>query len=899
MPPAPFVMCGCMSLRNPISGASDSEASVSAVSFVGSSLRWSFCLMTLVLASVFCASAPSQAADYRSTEQLFFAGKYSECEAVCQSEVDRGVWNANWPTLLIRCQLTTGQYEAAERTYVAAMSRFKTKIGLRLIGHEVYNFVDKPEIARQQYATLYNLVRNNAWQYSSAADRLVIGRFLLRQGEDAREVLELAYDRARKSKPKLPDVFIATAELALEKHDYQEAAKSLEQAVQLQPSNPYVHLLMAKAWGSSDPKKAAAAIQTALKLNPRHVPSLLFQADNFIDGEKYHEASELLTKVFEVNHRHPEAWAYHAVIAHLQGHDAGEVALRNAALESWSTNPNVDHLIGSKLSRKYRFAEGAEYQRSALQFDPNLLPAKLQLSQDLLRLGDEEGWKLVSEVNASDGYNVVAFNAVTLRDEMAKFATLETDRFIVRMDARESRIYGQQVLDLLNEAHDFMCTKYDVTLDGPVTVEIFPRQKDFAIRTFGLPGGAGFLGVCFGRVITANSPSSQGERPANWRSVLWHEFCHVVTLEKTRNKMPRWISEGISTYEEQEKNDSWGERLTPSYRGMIHGADLTPVSQLSAAFLSPKSPNHLQFAYYESALVVRYLVDKYGIEMLKRVLTDLGVGMPINESLTRYVGSLSKLDADFAAYAREYTDSIAPGVEWSMDEELAKAPIDAAKVYLNKNPNNYQAVTHYAKLAIDEARYEEAEKLLLSLRKLHPEDRMLSGTLGLLGLLYRKTEDPAKEAEVMAELARLNDRGLEVYARLAELRKAEGDWESIRENAHRYLSVQPMLPTGHEMLAEAAEQLNRPDELAQSLTALLEMNPIDPAGIHFRIAKAHQLAGDREMAKRHVLMALEHAPRYRDAQKMLLQLIADEPDKDEGALSRTSQAAVSVAGAKP
>ena len=74
----------------------------------------------------------------------------------------------------------------------------------------------------------------------------------------------------------------------------------------------------------------------------------------------------------------------------------------------------------------------------------------------------------------------------------------------------------------------------------PVTVEIFPQQQDFAIRTFGLPGGEGFLGVCFGRVITANSPASQGDSPSNLDSVLWHEFCHVVTLEKTSNRMPRW-----------------------------------------------------------------------------------------------------------------------------------------------------------------------------------------------------------------------------------------------------------------------------------------------------------------------------------------------------------------------
>ena len=41
-------------------------------------------------------------------------------------------------------------------------------------------------------------------------------------------------------------------------------------------------------------------------------------------------------------------------------------------------------------------------------------------------------------------------------------------------------------------------------------VEIFPQRKEFAVRTFGLPGADGLLGVCFGRVITANSPAVAG-----------------------------------------------------------------------------------------------------------------------------------------------------------------------------------------------------------------------------------------------------------------------------------------------------------------------------------------------------------------------------------------------------
>src|SRR5439155_4177413 len=186
---------------------------------------------------------------------------------------------------------------------------------------------------------------------------------------------------------------------------------------------------------------------------------------------------------------------------------------------------------------------------------PQFLPAKMQLAQDLLRLGEEtEGWKLADDVYRADEYSVVAHNLATLQENLSQFRTLEAEGFVVRMDAREAEIYGRRVLDLLQRAKSVLCAKYEVTLERPIIVELFPRQQDFAIRTFGLPGGAGFLGVCFGTVITANSPASQTASPSCWEATLWHEFCHAVTLNKTSNKMPRWLSEGISVYEERQAN---------------------------------------------------------------------------------------------------------------------------------------------------------------------------------------------------------------------------------------------------------------------------------------------------------------------------------------------------------
>ena len=129
----------------------------------------------------------------------------------------------------------------------------------------------------------------------------------------------------------------------------------------------------------------------------------------------------------------------------------------------------------------------------------------------------------------------------------------------------------------------------------------------------------------------------------------------------------------------------------------------------------------------------------------------------------------------------------------------------------------------------------------------------------------------------MTELARLNDRAIEIYQRLCELEEIDENWSAVREHAFHYLAVNPLLPRGHELLATAAEKLDHHDELATALTAMLEMNPVDPAGVHYRIATAHHRGGNEALAKRHILMALEQAPRYRDAQRLLLQLITEEP----------------------
>lgn len=837
-------------------------------------------IASALLLACFLPVSRASAADLASATQAFRSGKYAECitaatELTTQNEYHEPAW-----VLKIHSELILGKYADAAKSFDAALTKLSSSIQLRYYGREACRHTQQLERVKMLDEQIGTLVQQAPWRYSDIANQLIIGRWMLSQGTDPKQVLTKNYNEAKRRLPNNVDIWLAIGDLALDKHDYKLAGDAFQQAVKLDAENADAHFGVAQAFAPSDDKKATAAVLRALDLNPQHVRALLMIADEHIDSERYEDAEKVLLQTLTINPQQPQALAYRAVIAHLRNKLENEKTLRAAALKSWSTNPAVDHLIGKKLSQKYRFAEGSAHQRQALKFDPNYLVAKTQLAQDLLRLGkEEEGLKLAEEVYAADGYNVLAHNLVTLQEHLAKFRTLEAGGIQVRMDAREAEIYGQRVLALLQRAKKDLCAKYNVTLDQPIIVEMFPRQQDFAIRTFGMPGGSGFLGVCFGTVITAPSPASQTTTPASWEATLWHEFCHVVTLTKTKNKMPRWLSEGISVYEEGLADPTWGQSMTPRYREMVLGDDLTPVSKLSAAFLNPPSPGHLQFAYFESSLVVEYLVEKYGRSMLDRVLVDLSVGMPINESLGRYTGSIAALDAEFAKWARDQANELAPNADWSTPELPRRANVDVISTWLEDHPNNYGALQKLAEAQLAAKDFPAAKSTLAKMIELYPAG---STPYVFLARIHREEKDVQAERETLLKIAALTASDLDVFARLSELSVEAGDWETSRKYTLRSLGVNPLHPETHRSAAKAAEQLKEHALAIESYQALLLLEPFDTAELHYQLAMNYQAQQKLAEAKRHALLALEETPRYRAAQKLLLELVpVDKPAENK------------------
>lgn len=816
--------------------------------------------------------------------ELFLGGRYSIVIRNCDYAMLRNQPSYEWRSLKMRSLAAIGRYEEALREADSLVRIHGSNLGALLDAHKLYSQTGLEDKAVAVLEQINNAARDFPKSDRSSMDRVLLGKAALALGADPSTVLERYFNPAKrveikgtKAPPGLVEAHQAAGDLALDKSDFKMAADEFRAALKYEPNHPEIRLGLARAYLPDDRKTGMGEVEKILEEFPYHFGALLIQAEFAINYERYGEARSFLDLIHGINPLHGEAWGLRAVLAELEKNDDAEFArAREKALAVWRTNPGIDHLIGRVLSRNYRFQEGANSQRRALEMDPDFLPAKLQLALDYLRLGQVEmAWPLAREVAAEDQYNVLAYNLEILEEEMNSFATIETDHFVIRLPANEKAIYGERALSLLEEARTILVPKYGVELPGPTLVEFFPNQADFAIRSFGSLGGAGLLGVCFGSVVTMNSPGSLTHNKNNWEATLWHEYAHVITLTATKNRMPRWLSEGISVYEEMEKRSNWGQRMTPEYRKMIlEGDELTPISEMSSAFFNAQSGAHLMFAYYQSMLVVRYMVDEFGIDSLKGILTDLADGILINDAISRNTTEMATLEEGFRKYALGLARDLAPGVDWTTPEPTEVNPRSrlAVALFVRRNPKNFWGHQTLTRLLLSENKWFDAVKAADDLISLYPEfvDGVHNGYI-MKARAYRGVGDSENEAAVLRQLSEMSAEAYQAYNYLLSLDMKFRNWNGVLANADRAMAIDPFLKDIHYGRGCACQELGRPEEAIDAFEKLLKLSPQNPSEIRYRLASLYT-TGDPELAKRYILDSLADSPRYRDAYRLFLEL---------------------------
>src|SRR5436190_2587523 len=501
---------------------------------------------------------------------------------------------------------------AADREKASATTGDHLESALRRA--EVLELTGQQESARRIYESFVKYYTDKDPQ--TAAELTSIARALvhLEKFQDANDV----YRNAIETDSEYLEAQLGAGELFTEKYNYSDAAQFFDDALKLNPNSARAHLDVAINKRMEGGEELQVALARALTINPNLVDAMSFKASLALEAGQFESASAEIEKALKVNPRSPEVHALKASMFYLQDKDTEpEIA---ATLAISPTYGALFNTLAHFATITRRTEQAAQFTRRAITISPRLWDAHLSLGMALLRMGQMvQGRAAIESAFKGDPFNVWAKNTLDLLDTMQQFHETKRGMFIVKASAQESDVLSGYALNLVEEASAKLTSKYRFTPRGPITIEIFNNHEDFAVRTLGLPG-LGALGVCFGMVIAQDSPSARDVGEFNWGSTLWHEITHVITLQMTDYRIPRWFSEGLSVYEERRARPGWGDDWNPMLLGSFGAGRWQKIANLDGAFSHPRGPEDLTIAYFQASQVCEFIADRYGFDAILRML---------------------------------------------------------------------------------------------------------------------------------------------------------------------------------------------------------------------------------------------------------------------------------------
>ena len=669
-----------------------------------------------------------------------------------------------------------------------------------------------------------------------------------------------AFRTAVRAAPDDADLRARWGELFLATYQVGDAQGLFGEALAIDPAHSAAKLGLARVALGRFEARAQQLVEEVLQAEPDNIGAQLLLArmtlevgDNARAGQVLNAPLAAKDVLFRL-----DAMALAAALDHLAGKVPSPWEAR--ALE---IHPGYGALFETVahfyiITRRYRQAITA--LERAVAIDPRLWSAHATLGINLLRINRfEDARRALVLAHDGDPYNVEVVNTLRLLDSLDRWRVLEEDRLILRTDPAESGALAPHVRRLVADAVRVVGERYGFIPSYPVVVELYPNHQDFAVRTSGLPG-IGVLGVAFGDVVAMDSPSARGvDEGFDWASALWHELAHVITLGATDNLVSRWFSEGVSVFEEWETGpsrfqrseageDAGQRRAVPLAVVAAHReGQLLPVATLDEGFIRPQYPGQVMVSYTQAGLLCEYIANAHGQDALRRILVAYRTGKDtVGAVETALDVSHSALGTAFASYLDARFAGIDPdGFAQAMGEASAAASqgdwpgaAAAARRAVSSNPNAVDPPSAYPLLAEAEDQQGRRDAAIETLKAYWRAGGRSTQALARLGAWLEQAGDPGEALQV-----------------------------------HRALAlIAPLDPGNRTRLGNALMTAGRPREALAEYLAAQSLKPHDAADAHYRLARAYHTLDETEDARRHVLMALEIAPRFTDALLLLLEI---------------------------
>jgi cellulose synthase operon protein C len=677
--------------------------------------------------------------------------------------------------------------------------------------------------------------------------------------------LKRANERFRdivQSNPRAVQPRVRWARLFLQTHQYNDAAETFRDALEIFPDDVYARIGLARVLAERFEGEAGPMLEEVLKENDELIEVHLLLAQLALEAGQIEPAAKALDRAADLARRQElpplEVFAMRAALESSRDRDPSQWIKR--ALEY---NPRYgavyEQLAHFEIMRR-RYREATALLRRAVEVQPDLWSAHAELGSNLLRLGEiEEARQQLTTAYSGDPYSPTTVNSLRLLDRIDEFDVSSTpvavagDTYVVRLRLHrgESSVLEPYAIDLVQRGIATFSQRYGFKLQEPVTVELYPDHDDFAVRVAALPG-IGLLGVTFGYLVAMDSPSGRASGDFHWGSTLWHELAHVFTLEATDHRVPRWLSEGISVFEEWRTGPTPGVVVPPDVLTALNEDKFLPVSDLDTGFIRPSYPNQVQVSYVQAGLICLFVEQRWGFERLSLFLHQFDR----NTTTAAAVESAFKMkpadfDEQFDAFVRSRYGALLAGM------------------------NEWQAQYSAARKAIQNEQWADAIAPAQRAVELYPEH---TGPGSPYLLLARALDKSGQRPGAIAALEAYRKAGGWDPTAFRELAR----WLDEAGRAHDATPViqalnfsDPLNPDQHAELGERLLTADRAEDSLREFRVLLALRQHDPAQAYFGAARALHALGDRAASRRNVLDALAAAPHYKPAQDFLLQIVEE------------------------
>ena len=832
----------------------------------------------------FTALSASDTASVRARRGLVAAlsevGRYEDAEAAARRFATPDARGREIANTLGEILVERGKLAEAEAAFRRAISEKATDSLTARVNLAVLQFERGERDAAMREFDRFIDIYNESRSRLTAAELTAVGiacRYLGLENHALFKDALKAFDQALAAAPADFEPRLRVGDLFLEKYASREAQAEFDAVLQVNPSHPAALLGVARRRQFDGEPGADSLVRRALEVNPNFVPARVFHASLLLDAESYDGALAEARRALQVDSTSLEALGMVAAIQKLRGDDRGFEDSKRRALARNPRYADLFNTVAEVSARNRLYEQAADFARQATVIEPKSWRGHGLLGMNQLRIGEiDSGRVSLERAFGGDPYDVWVKNTLDLMDTFGEYTLTSTPRFQLFIGKKESDLLAPYLGELLESAYDRFATTYGYRPSTPIRAEVYRSHADFSVRTIGL-AGLGALGVSFGKVVAIDSPGAREVGQFNWGSTVWHELAHTFTLGMTNHRVPRWLSEGISVFEERRARPGWGADATISFLAAYKQGTLVPVSRMNDGFMRPAYPEQVIHSYYQASLVCELIERDHGPKALTQMLEGYRDGLDTEQIFQRVLKTdLAAFDRKFDAYMEQRFAKVASTIHVRSRAEAAGrgAATPLPDVNTTPAPTDFIGQLTMGRSLLEKGDLDGAAAYFERAKALFPEYAGNDSPRWFLARIHKDRGAIQKAVDELRVLTSANENHYQAHIDLADALQSLGDDAGAAAILERSIYISPYDPAVHTRLATLFAKTGNKAGAVRERRAVVALAPVDRAEARYQLALAHHEAGNTAAARSEVLRALEEAPNFEKAQSLLLTLRA-------------------------